>query len=113
MHEFSLAAEIIEIVDQTLQQHNKEKATRVVIEIGQISGVEIPALDTALEALAAETNCSGTKFEKKIVPGLARCNDCLTEFNLTDIFTLCPACQSYNKSILSGKEFNVLSIEAE
>ncbi len=113
MHEFSLAADIIKIVELSVKQNNKSKVLKVELEIGELSGVEIPALDTALEALAPNTLLSEAVFEKKIVNGLARCNDCSTEFGLKDIFTLCPECQSYNKSILKGKEFNVLSIEVE
>jgi hydrogenase nickel incorporation protein HypA/HybF len=113
MHEFSLATDIIEIVEQSVRQNDKKKVLKVELEIGILSGVEIPALETALEALIENTLLSEAVFEKKIVPGLAHCNDCKTDFQLSDVFSLCPNCQGYNKSILKGKEFNVLSIEAE
>lgn len=113
MHEFSLAKDIIEIIEQSVRQNNKQKVISVELEIGMLSGVEIPALETALEALTQNTMLSNAVFEKKIVHGLALCNGCKTEFQLSDIFSLCPSCRSYHKSILQGKEFNVLTIEAE
>lgn len=113
MHEFSLAADIIEIVEQSVKQNNKKRALKIELEIGELSGIEITALDTALEALVENTLLSDAVFEKKIIPGLAYCIDCQKDFELTDIFSLCPVCQSYNKTIIQGKEFNVLSIIAE
>ena len=41
MHEFSLAQNIIEIVEETMKKNDLSKVSEVVLEIGTISGVEI------------------------------------------------------------------------
>jgi hydrogenase nickel incorporation protein HypA/HybF len=113
MHEFSLAAEIVEIVKKSALNAGKSKVTAIQLEIGELSGVEEPALITALESLTTNTIIQTSEVLVERTKGLAKCKECNTEFELTDLFTLCPECNSFYKDIISGKEFNILSIEAE
>ena len=113
MHEFSLAAEIVDIVKESAMKAGKEKVTAIDLEIGEISGVEEPALLTALESLTFNTLMESAEINTTHPKGLARCKECSNEFELNDLFTLCPNCNGFYKDILSGKEFNILSIEVE
>ncbi len=113
MHEFSLASDIIDIASQSAKANGCNQVTKVILRIGQLAGVEEPALDTALEALTPGTILSEAVFEKVHIDGKARCLDCNTEFGITDFFSLCPNCQSFSKDILAGKEFDIVSIDAE
>ena len=113
MHEFSLATQIVEIVKETAQKAGKEKVVAVNIEIGKISGVEEPALLTALECLVIDTIVENAKINTSHPKGLAECNDCNTKYELMDLLSPCPNCNSFNREIISGKEFNIVSIEAE
>lgn len=113
MHEFSLAAEIVEIVKESALKAGKEKVVAIEIEIGEISGIEEPALLTALESLMTSTIMESASIHTTHPKGIARCKECDKEFELNDLFTLCPKCNSFYKDIISGKEFNILSIEVE
>lgn len=113
MHEFSLAEEIVEIIRKSASKSGKQKVSKVVLEIGKLSGVEEHALDAALEIILPEAGLDNTIIEKTIVPGRAKCLDCQNDYKLDDLFSLCPNCNSYHKEILSGKEFIILSIEVE
>jgi hydrogenase nickel incorporation protein HypA/HybF len=113
MHEFSLATNIIEIIRESVKEKNINRVTKVVLEIGELSGVEEAALDTALESLVPGTELANAVFEKIHIPGKAKCYACNTEYQLSDLFEICPECQRYEKEIISGKEFNILSIEIE
>jgi hydrogenase nickel incorporation protein HypA/HybF len=113
MHEFSLAQNIIEIVTETLKNAAKNKVTKIILEIGEISGVEENALITALESLKQGTVVSEAFIEIQNINGIALCLECKTNFEIHDLYSLCPHCNSYEKKIISGKEFNVKSIEAE
>ncbi len=113
MHEFSLALEIVEIVKQSAQNAGKDKVTCIELEIGELSGVEESALLLAMETLALHTLLQDAQIISKHTKGMARCESCGVEFELVDLFTLCPKCNSFQKQIISGKKFNVLSIEAE
>lgn len=113
MHEFSLATNIIDIIRESVKEKKVNRVTKVVLEIGELSGVEEPALDTALESLVPGTVLENAVFEKTHTPGKAKCYACNTEYKLSDLFEICPNCQGFQKKIISGKEFNILSIEIE
>ena len=113
MHEFSLASDIVEIVTESVKKAGRKKVTNLTLEVGVISGVDEDALTYALDSLKPETVLSDSTIEIIRVDGVAKCLTCNTQFPLDDLFTLCPHCQGYEKEIISGKEFNVHSIEAE
>jgi hydrogenase nickel incorporation protein HypA/HybF len=113
MHEFSLAQNIIEIVDETVARNNVSKVSSVELEIGTLSGVEISALDMALESLQPGSVIEGAEIVKQIIKGKARCLNCGVEFEPDDYFAPCPSCGNFGSEIMKGKEFRVKSIIAE
>ena len=113
MHEFALAAEIVEIVEKSASNAGKDKVTVIELEIGELSGVEEQALFTALDSLTENTILKTAEIKILHTKGKAICQECKVEFTLTDMFSLCPKCNGFYKDIVSGKEFNVLRIEAE
>lgn len=113
MHEFSLAADIVEIVTNALGNAKKKQATSITLQIGDLSGVEKEALYTALESLMQTPELKGAEIVTEEVPGSAQCSECKADFELNDLLAPCPECGSFFKDITGGKEFNVLSIDAE
>ena len=45
-----------------------------------------------------------------MVPGLAECEDCDEIFNVIEHKGYCPNCGSFNKTVLSGKDFTIREI---
>ena len=113
MHEFSLAQNIIEIVEETVVKNKVSKVSCIELEIGTLSGVEISALDMALESLQPGTIIEGAEIMKQIISGKAKCTNCQHEFEPEDIFAVCPVCGNFAADIIKGKEFRVKSITAE
>lgn len=113
MHEFSLAQNIVEIVTETANNAGKNTVSKIVLEIGEIAGVEVNALITALESLRPETVLSAAEIVIQNTKGVALCQKCNTKFQIHDLYSLCPNCNSFEKKIISGKEFTVKAIEAE
>ena len=113
MHEFSLATNIVEIVTDNAMQAQKTIVTEIELVIGELSGVEEPALQTALDSLMSGTMLNNAVVKIKRTHGEAICEECQNRFNLNDLFTLCPKCNGYAKKIISGKEFDIQSITAE
>lgn len=110
MHEFSLAQNIIEIVEETVAKNKAGKVASIELEIGTLSGVEIPALDMALESLQTGSVIEGAEIVKLIVRGKARCPICIKEFEPVDFFAACPSCGTFVTEIIKGKELRVKSI---
>lgn len=113
MHEFSLAQNIIEIVDETVKKNNASQVSELVLEIGTLSGVELSALDMAMESITPGTILEHAEIKKIIVQAVAVCNHCGKEYQPDDFFSICPACGQYGANIKKGKEFRVKSITAE
>lgn len=113
MHEFSLATEIVELARETALQAKKTTITELELEIGELSGVEEPALITALDSLMPNTILDNAKVKIKHTKGEAMCTECRMIFLLSDLFSLCPNCGGYAKKITSGKEFRLISVTAE
>ena len=44
------------------------------------------------------------------IPGMAECDDCDEIFNVVRHEGYCPACGSFNKTVLSGKDFGIREI---
>ncbi|MCK4289305.1 MAG: hydrogenase maturation nickel metallochaperone HypA, partial [Bacteroidales bacterium] len=43
----------------------------------------------------------------------AKCLNCLHVFNVEDLYTPCPECNTFNTEIISGKELIVKSLKVE
>ena len=44
------------------------------------------------------------------MPGIAECEDCDEIFNVIECNGYCPNCNSFNKTVLSGKDFTIREI---
>ena len=113
MHESSLSSNIIEIVEDSARNNNVSKVSEIVLEIGTLSGVEIDALDMALQSLQSGSVLEGSTIKKDIVKAVAQCSECGEEFTPDDFFCACPKCGSFAHTVLKGKELRVRSIVAE
>jgi hydrogenase nickel incorporation protein HypA/HybF len=113
MHEFTLAKNIIEIVEEAIRKNNATLVKKVVLEIGTLSGVEIPALETALECLREGSVLVEANIEMTVVEAIAICHKCENHYTSEALYSPCPKCNSYGSEIISGKELIVKSIIAE
>ena len=85
----------------------------VEIEVGQLSGVVVEALEFSLAAAVKGTLLENAKMNLIILPGKARCTKCLHEYETDTLFTPCPACQDYTPDIIQGRELRVKSLIIE
>ncbi|MFN4285717.1 MAG: hydrogenase maturation nickel metallochaperone HypA [Lacibacter sp.] len=113
MHELSLAQSILSIADKVLPPDETGLVTAVVVQVGALSGVEPEALLFAFDAIKGEGRLARARLVLEHIPGEAICRNCNSRFALADFTAPCPACGSYNRSIVQGKEFRVLRLEVE
>jgi hydrogenase nickel incorporation protein HypA/HybF len=106
----------MDIVDIATSSARKEEATvvkEIEIEIGQLSGVVMEALEFSLEAAVKETILENARRNLIIVAGKARCTQCLTEYDTDTLFKPCPKCQSCAPDLIQGRELRVKSLIIE
>lgn len=110
MHEVSIAENVIQIVERVAQEHQLGRIEKVVLEIGQFSGVEADLLRYAFEIIRKGTLIEKAEIEILSPPLLLYCQDCETEYlgELDDL--RCPVCLGENFETLQGREMLIKSI---
>ena len=60
--------------------------------------------------VAEGTPPEGAKLILETVPGMAECDDCDEIFNVIEHEGYCPNCGSFEKTVLTGKDFTIKEI---
>lgn len=110
MHELSIAQSILDIAEKAAPQGSKAVITSVGLQVGELSGVEIDALQFALSIIKKDTLLDKADLRIDVVKGEAECRQCQTVFAVPSFGTCCPRCSSYSMNILKGRELRVLNI---
>jgi hydrogenase nickel incorporation protein HypA/HybF len=110
MHEFSLASEVINIVQREAEKRNSAAVNEITIEIGSLSGVDADAFESALKLLAEGSIISNAYINILRINGKGRCTTCSIEFEMTRRMDSCPECNAFPSEISGGNEFKIISM---
>ena len=113
MHELSIAQNIIEIVKEHAAKVHASSVTELELDIGTVSGVIPETLEFAMEIAVKNTILEGAIIKMNIFQAKAKCLSCGKDFEMEDIYTMCPHCGSLQFDIIQGKELKVKSIKVE
>lgn len=113
MHELSIALRIVDIAEEEVQKAGAEKVTDLDLEVGKLSGVIIEALDFAMTEAVRNSVLENASIHILEIEPKARCNNCNAEFEISELYDICPHCQSANLEILHGQELRVKSLKVE
>lgn len=92
------------------KENNVQSISEIVCEIGELSLVIPEYVEELYPVVVEDTELKGTKLVIEVIPGLAECEDCDEIFNVVEHKGYCPNCGSFEKDILSGKDFNIKEI---
>lgn len=110
MHEFSLATEVINLAQREADKNNARLVQEITIEVGDLSGVEADAFETALELLSKNSILDGAIIHIIRTPGNGICQACIHEFEMNHRMATCPKCNCFPSEIRGGDEFRVVSL---
>lgn len=113
MHEFSIAMNIVDIATEYAEKDNTSVVKEIEIEVGELAGVVMDALEFSLELAVKETILDGARRNIISVPGKGRCTNCSHVFEIHDLYTICPECSSPAPEIIQGRELRVKSLVVE
>lgn len=113
MHEVSLAGGILKIAEDAARRENFTRVTQLRLEAGALSGVEIPALRFALEAIAPQTCLEGAHIEIETPAATAWCMGCNASVPIDARGDACPQCGGYRLQPTSGTELRVVDMLVE
>lgn len=110
MHEMSIAISIVDIATEEAQKANAKSFSEIVLDIGSLSGIEIDALEFAMDSACKGSVLDSARFKINHIQAVARCNNCGKEFEVDNVFSICPDCQQYDLDVFKGKEMKVKSL---
>ena len=110
MHEIGIVRQLVRTVTEFALQNGVGAIGEVVADCGELSLV-IPEYVEELYPVAAKGSIlENAKLIINIVPGLAECEECDEIFNVIENKGYCPNCGSFDKIVLSGKDFTIREI---
>lgn len=113
MHEMGITQGIVDAAVLAAQEAGLTRITQVNVTIGELSEIVDFALQFAFEALTAGTMAEGAELVVKHVGAASKCNDCGATYKHDRFQMLCMECGSLNVTLLSGRELQIDSIEAD
>ncbi|MDV7186223.1 hydrogenase maturation nickel metallochaperone HypA [Lutibacter sp. TH_r2] len=111
MHELSIAMDIVRITEDETSKANATEAIKIELEVGVLSGIELDALKFVWPSAVKDSVLEKAELEIIEILGKGKCKDCNTEFDMENIFDVCPKCSSNFKDIIQGKELRVKTLE--
>lgn len=113
MHEMSITLGIVKIAEEEVNKRGAKFVSEIVLEIGELSGIELDSLEFVWPAAVKETVLENAKRVIDYKEGKGNCIDCDTVFKVHSLSDECPKCGSYFKSIVQGKEMRVVTLTLE
>jgi len=111
MHEFSIAVNIVDIIEENARKANAREVKKAEIVVGPFSGVVIDALEQALEQAKKNTISKEAIFKITETKGKLKCSQCSNEYEAPEMYTPCPKCNNIFSDIIMGNELQVKNIE--
>lgn len=113
MHELGIASSILESVQKESERHPGAHISKVGVKIGELSGVDVDALQFGFECLVKDTDWEPLALEVKFIPRVQRCPECRNEFHMAGFNPQCPRCGEFATQCISGEELDIEYMEVD
>ena len=110
MHEIGIVRQLVRTVTDFAAENRVSDIREVVVDCGELSLVIPEYLEELYPVVAKNSILADAKLTIHMVPGLAECEECDEIFNVIEHKGYCPNCGSFDKTVLSGKEFSIREI---
>ena len=110
MHEIGIVRQIVRTVTEYAEANDVKEIAEVVVDCGELSLVIPRYLRKLYGPVTEGTLLEGSKLVINEIPGMAECDDCDEIFNVVEHKGYCPACGSFEKTVLTGKDFGIREI---
>ena len=113
MHELTLAAGILDIVQHSVVAADAARVRAVRVQVGEMAGVVPDSLAFCFEAIVADTAFAAAFLEIDRVSAVATCGACGCVTGASDTPFVCPACGALGMTIQCGEELQVVDVELD
>ncbi|EGV51833.1 hydrogenase maturation nickel metallochaperone HypA [Candidatus Endoriftia persephone] len=113
MHELAVCQALMRQVDEIATREAAERVTRIILQIGPLSGVVPELLQQAFTIARTGTVAETAELVTQTQPVRVRCTICGAESDATPNRLLCGACGDYRTQLIGGDELLLASLELE
>jgi hydrogenase nickel incorporation protein HypA/HybF len=113
MHELGIASSILECVQKEAERHAGARISKVGVKVGELSGVDVDALQFGFECIVKDTEWDGLALEVEWIPRMQRCPKCQSEFRMDGFDPQCPHCGEFATQCISGEELDIAYMEVD
>ena len=112
MHELGVVFRIIDDLKVVAQENNVTSISKVIIELGEVSGVVKEYLTDCWNwACRREELVKDCEMQIETIPGITYCEDCKETYETVKYAKVCPYCGSKHTYLVQGNEFSIKQIE--
>jgi hydrogenase nickel incorporation protein HypA/HybF len=112
MHEYSLVQSLVHRVETEAEARQALGVHRLVVQIGELSGVDPELLASAYDLFRAGTVCEKAELQVRRVAATWRCSGCRAEIPRGEVLT-CTACGLPAELAEGGDQILLETIEME
>jgi hydrogenase nickel incorporation protein HypA/HybF len=111
MHELAICQALIGQVEDLARDNQAIAVKTIWLQVGPLSGAEIPLLERAYPLAAAGTVAESAEIFIESMPVRVRCKTCGEESEASANRLLCGACSDYHTELVSGDEMILTRLE--
>jgi len=116
MHELPVTHSILNVVLKHAQTNHVKKIHSITLRIGKLSDLEDEWLQRYFDYISKGSVAEGAKLKIERTPVVVKCDSCGNTFEV-DVKKpeeiSCPACSEKGFSLVSGREYHIVSMEAQ
>jgi len=113
VHELAVCQGLLRQVGALAREHHAGRVTRIVLQIGPLSGVEADLLREAFPLAAADSVAAGAELIIEQTRVRVRCDTCGAESDAAANRLLCGACGDWHTRLVGGDELLLASVELD
>lgn len=116
MHETAIAASVLRVALDALQNHEATsnlRISKITVQAGLLSAIEPQTLSGCFEIMAEETLAKGATLMVETLALGGRCQECQKDIAVTARRFCCPLCGSTTVDWENGQGLSISSIEVE
>lgn len=110
MHELSIARNIIQIVNSSVESDKLGLVDKIHLKFGLLSNILTDSLNFSYNSIIENTPLKNSNLVIEILPIKIQCKDCNEITTTNDFVFSCPICKSNSISVIGGDELIISSI---
>lgn len=111
MDGMTVTREMLKQLIEKAQSEGANRIVRIVLEVGEMSGLDAKDLQKNFEILSRETLAEGADLSISEIPLKVRCLSCSNEYLAGGFKMSCPGCGSIASELVAGNELRVKEME--